>query len=85
MAYIRIEDYYRFKDYIHPHINDCIDQYRNKDIIHLPAYHGCDTVNRNGTRKLVNYRRGCQCLCPTDKGYWRKTKAKYRINYVYFT
>ena len=36
MAYIRIEDYYRFKDYIHPHINDCIDQYRNKDIIHLP-------------------------------------------------
>ena len=85
MAYIRIEDYYRFKDYIHPHINDCIDQYRNKDIIHLPAYHGCDTVNRNGTRKLVNYRRGCQCLCPTDKGYWRKTKAKYRTNYVYFT
>ena len=85
MAYIRIEDYYRFKDYIHPHINDCIDQYRNKDIIHLPAYHSCDTVNRNSTRKLVNYRRGYQCLCPTDKKYWRKTKAKYRINYVYFT
>ena len=85
MAYIRIEDYYRFKDYIHPHINDCIDQYRNKDIIHLPAYHGCNTVNRNGTRKLVDYRRGYQCLCPTDKGYWKKTKAKYRINYVNFT
>ena len=50
MAYIRIEDYYRFKDYIHPHINDCIDQYRNKDIIHLPAYHGCDKVS------LYNYR-----------------------------
>ena len=52
MAYITIEDYNRFKDYIHPHINDCIDHYRHKNIIHLPAYHGCDTVNRNGTRNL---------------------------------
>ena len=85
MAYIKIQDYNRFKDYIHPHINDCIDHYRHKNIIHLPAYHCCDTVNRNNTRKLVNYRRGNQCLCPTNKGYWRKTKAKYRINYVCFT
>ena len=45
MAYITIEDYNRFKDYIHPHINDCIDHYRHKNIIHLPAYHGCDTGN----------------------------------------
>ena len=85
MAYITIEDYNRFKYYIHPHINDCIDHYRHKNIIHLPAYHGCDTVNKNGTRKLIDYRRGSQCFYPTDKGYWRKTKSKYRINYVYFT
>ena len=85
MAYIRIEDYYHFKDFIHPRINDCIDHYRNKDITHHPAHHGCNTVNRNGIRKLVNYRRKYQCLCPTNKGYWRKTKVKYRINYVYFT
>ena len=53
MADITIEDYNRFKDYIHQHINDCIDHYRHKNIIHLPAYHGCDTVNKNDTRKLM--------------------------------
>ena len=76
MAYITIEDYSRFKDYIHPHINDCTDHYRHKNIIHLPAYHGSDTVNKNGTRKLIDYRRGSQCFYPTDKGYWKKTKIK---------
>ena len=59
MAYIRIEEHYRYKN-----------------IIHLPAYHGCDTVNRNGTRKLIDYKTGSQCFYPTDKGYWRKTKSK---------
>ena len=85
MVYIRIEDYKHFKDYIHPHINDGIDHYRHKNIIHLPAYHVRDTFNRNGTRKLIDCKRGSQCFYPTDKGYWRKTKSKYRINYVYFT
>ena len=33
----------------------------------------------------MDYRRGSQCFYPTDKGYWRKTKSKYRVNYVYFT
>ena len=49
MAFMRIDDYYRFKDYIHPHINNCIDHYRNKDLIHVPACHSFDTVNRNDT------------------------------------
>ena len=49
MAFMRIDDYYCLKYYIHPHINNCIDHYRNKDLIHLPAYRGFDTVNRNGT------------------------------------
>ena len=51
MAYIRI-DYNLFKDYIHLHINDCIDHFRHKNIIHLPAYHSCNTVNRNGIENL---------------------------------
>ena len=85
MVYITIEDYNRLKDYIHPHIKDCINHYRHKNIIHLPTYHGCETVNKNDTRKLVDYKRRYQCVCPTDKEYWRKTKAKYIINYVYFT
>ena len=76
MAYITIEDYSRFKDYIHPHINDCIDHYRHKNIINFLAYHGCDTINKNGTRKLIDYRRGSQYFYPTDKGYWRKNKIK---------
>ena len=53
MAYITIEEYNLFKDYIHAYIKDCIDHYRHKNIIHLPAYNGCNTVNKNGTRKLV--------------------------------
>ena len=85
MAFMRIDDYYCLKDYIHPHINNCIDHYRNKDLIHLPAYRGFDAVNRNGTWKLVGYRRGKQCICAIDKGYLRKTKPKYRINDIYFT
>ena len=74
MAYITIEHYNRFKGYIHPHINASIDHYRHKNIIHLPAYHGSDTVNKNGTRKLIDYRRGSLYFYPADKGYWRKTK-----------
>ena len=74
MAYIRIEDYDCFKDYIHPHINDCIDHYRHKDIIHLPAYHGCNTVNRNGTRKPVDYRRGLSAFVQQIKDIGGKQK-----------
>ena len=54
MVYITIEDYNRFRDYIHPHINDCIVHYRHKNIRHLPVYHSCDTVNKKGTRKLID-------------------------------
>ena len=85
MAHITIEDYNRFKDYIHSHINDCIDHYRHKNVIHFLAYHCCDTINKNGTRKLIDHRRGSQYFYPTDRGYWRKTKSKYRINCVHFT
>ena len=53
MAYIRIEDYNRFKQSIYLHINDCIDHYRHKDIMHLPAYHGCNTVNRKALENLL--------------------------------
>ena len=44
MAYITIKDYNCFKDYIHPHIKDCIDHYRHKNIINLPAYHGWQLI-----------------------------------------
>ena len=85
MAFMTIEFYNRIKDFIHPHINDCIEHYRDRSIIALPAYHGCKTMNRNGTRKLIDYSRGHQYIFPTHKQYWRKTKDKYRRRKVHFT
>ena len=33
--------------------------------VSVKTYHGCCRVNRNGTRKLVDYKRGERCLFPT--------------------
>ena len=33
---------------------------------------------RNGTRKLIEYDQEYQCIVPTDKPHWRKTKNKYK-------
>ena len=46
------------KDFLHPHINDNIYHYRKGNVIELPPYHGCNHVNRNGTRKYIDYGRG---------------------------
>ena len=49
------------------------------------------TKNRNGTSKLIEYNQGHQCIVPTNKLYWRKTKDKYKrigsrnTNRVYWT
>ena len=34
--------------------------------------------NRNGPRKMIEYNQGHQCITPTNKLYWTKTKDKYR-------
>ena len=47
--------------------------------------HGCSLVNRNGTHKLTNYKRGEKCLLPTNSCCWRKTKRKYLIDRPYLT
>ena len=81
--------YENFKDYLHPHIRQFIHHYRFGDIIDLPLYHGCNRVNKNGTRKHICYSIGEQCTHPTDKRYWKKTKNKYKIYpdspYFYWT
>ena len=51
----------------------------------VKRYHGCWKVNRNGTRKLIDYRRGERCICPTDNRRWKETKAKYLIQRPYLT
>lgn len=85
MAIFRARDYHLIKYFIRPHINQCIDHYSFGHLIVLPAFHGCNTVNRNGTRKLINYKKGEQSLVPTGKPYWRKTKDKCKIQRIYFT
>ena len=54
------------KDYFHPRLHSFIDNYSgsNEDLIMLPPYHGCVLKNRNGTKKLIDYRNGKQCLFP---------------------
>ena len=42
--------YENVKDYLHPHLRQFIHHYRFGDIIDLPLYHGCNRVNKNGTR-----------------------------------
>ena len=86
MALFTTETYNRFKDLLHPNVRHNIDSYRNKRLIHLPAYHGCEMYNRNGTRRLIDYSRCKQCIMATDNRFWKKeVKDKYRIRKVYFT
>ena len=70
--------YETIKDCLHPNVHTLVDHYRNGDLIDLPFYHSCDRVNRNGTRKLIEYRDGVQCICPTNKPYLKITKNKYK-------
>ena len=58
------EYYEKMKDYFHPRIHYFIDNYSDEEgnLILLPPYHGCGLKNRNGTKKLIDYRNGKQCL-----------------------
>ena len=81
--------YKNIKDYLHPHISQSIEYYKFGDLIDLALYHGCNRVNKNGTRKQICYSIGEQCVRPTNRRYWRKTKDKYKIYphspYFYWT
>ena len=70
--------YNQVKDYLHPNIQTFVDHYRDGDLIKFPIFHGSNHVNRNGTRKLIKYEIGHQCITPINCPYWRKTKDKYR-------
>ena len=49
MIFLTVEYYDQIKDFLHPHINSFINNYRNGSIIELPPVHGCNRLNRNGT------------------------------------
>ena len=78
MGSMTLRYYEQVKDYLHPHIHQFINYYRYGEIIDLPLYHGCNRLNRNGTRKEIEYNLGYQCIIPTYKRYWKETKDKYK-------
>ena len=66
-----------------------IEHYRCGHLIDLPPYHGCNATNKNGTRKLIRYEIGKQCVSPTWKCYWKKPseirpKYKKKIGVFYW-
>ena len=88
MIYMSKESYEHFKNIIHPNVRTNINHYRDGGTIILPVYHGCGKANRNGTRKRIDYKRGEQCVLPTQKAYWKPfkdIKKKYLHEKVYFT
>ena len=71
----------RFKNIFHPNIRENAEYYLKDCWYRFPPYHGCGLKNRNGTNKLIDYKRGYQCLFPTEKRYW-KPYAKIRKNKI---
>ena len=59
MALFFYEYYEAMKDYFHPNVLDFIDRYTDDEgLASLPPFHGCKLKNRNGSRKLIDYRNG---------------------------
>ena len=84
MSFLTVECYEQIKDFLHPHINRFINDYRNGNI-KLPPFLGCNQLNRNRARKYIECGRGYQCTLPTHKCCWRKTRDKYKERKVYWT
>ena len=76
------EHYQNVKDHLHPHIQTFVNHYRDGNIIPFPNYHGCNHKNKNGNRKIIKYELGEQCIKPTNKSYWKKTKDKYKHGHL---
>ena len=81
MGLMTDERYDHIKDYVHPKMHTFVEHYSCGHPIDLPACHGCNATNKNGTRKLIRYEIGEQCVSPTCKCYWKKPseiKPKYK-------
>ena len=87
MAYMTVGYYEQIKDYLHPHINQYINHYRDGDIIDLPQYHGCNRLNRIdveqerklSTTQIIN------ASFQLIKLIGKKTKNKYKSRNLYRT
>ena len=52
-------------------------------VVNFKPYHGCRRLNKNGTRKLIDWKRGERCLILTNTRCWRPTKEKYLCKKIY--
>ena len=49
-------------------------------------YHGCwSDRKKHGTRRVIDYERGYDCIASTDKQCWTSTKMKYLKRRPYYT
>ena len=49
-------------------------------------YNGCwSDMKKNGTRRVIDYERGYDCIASTDKQCWTSTKMKYLKRRPYYT
>ena len=48
-------------------------------------YHGCRYRIKNGTRRLIDFKRGEKCVLATHEPYWRPVKLKYLRGRYYDT
>ena len=74
MSFLTVEYYEQIKDFLHPNINSFINDYTNGNIIELPTFHGCNQLNRNGTRKYTTTVEDISVYCQLTKRYWRKKR-----------
>ena len=58
MGLLTDKHYETVKDYLHPKIHSFVNYYRDGNLIDFPYYHGCDKVDKNGTRKIITYEIG---------------------------
>ena len=77
--------YNQVKDYLHPCLHKFINYYKDGNRFDLPLFHGCSKKNRNGTRKLIEYDQGYQCIVSTDKPIGEKLKINKITRYVTWT
>ena len=61
-----------FENIIHPNIVANKNHYLKNRLYIFKPYHGCSYRNKNGTNKLIDFKRGHQCITPTSKRYWKK-------------
>ena len=82
MTFFSQECYEKMKNYFHQNVHSFIDRYTDDEgLVLFPPFHGCNLKNRNGCRKLIDYRNGKQCLF----SMWYDDKSKLKAAIFPFT